>query len=260
MKEFNVSKQNKKDKITENDESELLFGNNDPIDNKINKDLKEIKDKLNAEKLSDEFKANLKAKLLEELNKPEDTNKAKVIKFPAVTRKLIGLCTSLILIFTSCFVCADDIENVILELFGKTDKVIANAIEEGNYKEINMDYVEDQGISIKVDYVVMEDDELYIAFNVLGDEYDKVFLTDINIKTKNNVILYKKQKINEETKLMSHRSYICEDTMIIIYKLTESKIDVSELKNLEIEILGISFVKNDTIENKKGNWNLEINI
>ena len=52
MKEFNVSKQNKKDKITENDESELLFGNNDPIDNKINKDLKEIKDKLNAEKLN----------------------------------------------------------------------------------------------------------------------------------------------------------------------------------------------------------------
>ena len=260
MKEFNVSKQNKKDKITENDESELLFGNNDPIDNKINKDLKEIKDKLNAEKLSDEFKANLKAKLLEELNKPEDTNKAKVIKFPAVTRKLIGLCASLILIFTSCFVCADDIENVILELFGKTDKVIANAIEEGNYKEINMDYVEDQGISIKVDYVVVEDDELYIAFNVLGDEYDKISFNNINIETNDNYILYNRDEKIEETKFVSDRNYNNNDNVIIIYKLTKIKYDLNNFNSLKIEISNISYKQNGEYENKNGKWKLEVNI
>lgn len=260
MKEFNVSKQNKKDKITENDESELLFGNNDPIDNKINKDLKEIKDKLNAEKLSDEFKANLKAKLLEELNKPEDTNKAKVIKFPAVTRKLVGLCASLILIFTSCFVCADDIENVVLELFGKTDKIIANAIEEGNYKEINMDYVEDQGISIKVDYIVVEDDELYIAFNVLGDKYEKISFNDIKISTKNNIVLYTSDEIEENAKLISDKNYIYNDNLIVVYKLTESKVDLSDVNNLNIEIFKIGFMRKDMLENKIGEWNLEINI
>ena len=260
MKEFNVSKQNKKDKITENDESELLFGNNDPIDNKINKDLKEIKDKLNAEKLSDEFKANLKAKLLEELNKPEDTNKAKVIKFPAVTRKLIGLCASLILIFTSCFVCADDIENVILELFGKTDKIIANAIEEGNYKEINMDYVEDQGISIKVDYIVVEDDELYIAFNVLGDEYDKVFLTNFNIKANNEFILYETKKIKRGSKLISNKTFVYENNAIVVYKMEEINFNLSKLTDLKIEILNIGYAKDDVYENKKGNWNFEVNI
>ena len=47
---------------------DLSFNNNDEIDKKINKDLKEIKDKLHAEKLSPEFKEKLTKKLIEELN------------------------------------------------------------------------------------------------------------------------------------------------------------------------------------------------
>lgn len=51
------------------DETEdLSFNNNDEIDKKINKDLKEIKDKLHAEKLSPEFKEKLIQRLIEELN------------------------------------------------------------------------------------------------------------------------------------------------------------------------------------------------
>lgn len=39
------------------------------LDEKLKKDLKEIKDKLNAEKLSSEFKEKLNKRLKEELNK-----------------------------------------------------------------------------------------------------------------------------------------------------------------------------------------------
>ena len=167
------------------EESKKIDNLNEDFDNetekRFNEELNEIKEKLKAEKLSDEFKANLQAKLEEELNK-DDSSKGKILKFPTITRKLAGICACFIFLFSSCFVFADDIENVILELFGNTDKIIAKAIEEGNYKDIEMDYVEDQGISIKVDYVVVEDDELYIAFNVLGEEYDKVFINDVNIK------------------------------------------------------------------------------
>lgn len=49
--------------VKENDEIELFFTNDDEIDNKINRDLKEIKEKLSKETLSDEFKMNLKNKL-----------------------------------------------------------------------------------------------------------------------------------------------------------------------------------------------------
>lgn len=49
--------------IKENDDIELLFRNDDTVDKKINKDLKEIKEKLSKETLSEEFKKYLKIKL-----------------------------------------------------------------------------------------------------------------------------------------------------------------------------------------------------
>lgn len=229
------------------------------IDKRFNEELNEIKEKLNAEKLSDEFKANLNAKLQEELNK-DDSSKGKIFNFPTISRKLAGICACFVFLFSSCFVFADDIENVILELFGNTDRIIAKAIEEGNYKDIEMDYVEDQGISIKVDYVVVQDDELYIAFNVLGEECDKIYFNDINIKTNNNFILYKTNDDIENTKLISDKNYIYNDNMIVVYKLTESKFDFNKISDLNIELFDIGFVKNDIFENKRGNWVLEINI
>ncbi len=225
----------------------------------FNEELNEIKEKLNSEKLSDEFKSNLQAKLQEELNK-DDSSKGKIIKFPTITRKLAGICACFVFLFSSCFVFADDIENVILELFGNTDRIIAKAIEEGNYREIQMDYVEDQGISIKVDYVVVEDDELYIAFNILGEECDKVFFNDIDIKDQDNNILYKTNAIEEKSKLISNKNYVHDNNTIIVYKVTVTKFDFKDLKGLKIRILNIGYKENEKYEYKNGEWNLEINI
>lgn len=226
---------------------------------RFNEELNEIKEKLKAEKLSDEFKANLQAKLEEELNK-DDSSKGKILKFPTITRKLAGICACFIFLFSSCFVFADDIENVILELFGNTDKIIAKAIEEGNYKDIEMDYVEDQGISIKVDYVVVEDDELYIAFNVLGKDCDKIYFNYIDIKTNNNFSLYKTNDAINNAQLISDKNYIYNDNMIVVYKITELKVDSNKISDLNIEIFDIGFVKNNILENKTGDWKLEIHI
>lgn len=51
------------------DDKDLLFDNNDEIDKKINKDLKEIKEKLHNMTLSEEFKKKLRKRLEEELKK-----------------------------------------------------------------------------------------------------------------------------------------------------------------------------------------------
>ena len=229
------------------------------IDKRFNEELNEIKEKLNAEKLSDEFKANLNAKLQEELNK-DDSSKGKIFNFLTISRKLAGICACFVFLFSSCFVFADDIENVILDLFGNTDRIIANAIKDGNYKDIEMEYVEDQGISIKVDYVVIEDDELYIAFNVLGEECDKIYFNNINIKTLDNIILYTSDEANENSKFILDKNYINNDNMIVIYKLTEIKLKSNELIDLKIEISNIGYKKMDKIENINGKWDLEINI
>ena len=260
MKEYKSIKNNKKDELV-NDDSELLFGNDDLIDNKINEDLKEIKEKLKAEKLSDEFKTNLKAKLQEELNKTEKSDNGKIIKFPNVTRKLAGLCACLVFLFSSCFAFADDIENVILELFGKTDKIIANAIEEGNYKEIEMDYVEDQGVSIKVDYVVVKDDELYIAFDILNEEeFDRVFFEDVNIKSQDREYVYTKNVTESNSNLNFEDKRINSKNTIMVYKLVKVECELKNVKKLNVEIKDIYFIKDEKFTNIKGNWEFEINI
>ena len=228
------------------------------IDKRFNEELNEIKEKLNAEKLSDEFKANLNTKLQEELNK-DDSSKGKIFNFPTISRKLAGICACFVFLFSSCFVFADDIENVILDLFGNTDRIIAKAIEEGNYKDVEMDYVEDQGISIKVDYVVIEDDELYIAFNVFGEEeFDRIIIDGIEIQNQNNEKIYSKlYNTLENSMLTTMEKKINTNNQIIIYKLNNKKYDMNEI---DINIYRIDFIKDNDGNIKKGKWNLNISI
>lgn len=228
------------------------------IDKRFNEELNEIKEKLNAEKLSDEFKANLNTKLQEELNK-DDSSKGKIFNFPTISRKLAGICACFVFLFSSCFVFADDIENVILDLFGNTDRIIAKAIEEGNYKDVEMDYVEDQGISIKVDYVVIEDDELYIAFNVFGEEeFDRIIIDGIEIQNQNNEKIYSKlYNTLENSMLTTMEKKINTNNQIIIYKLNNKKYDMNEI---DINIYRIDFIKDNVGNIKKGKWNLNISI
>lgn len=249
MKEFKASENIEKDKLVEN------------IDKKIEEDLKEIKDKLNAEKLSDEFKENLQAKLEEELNKDTSKSKGKILQFPVITRKLAGICACFVLLFSSCFAFADDIENIIFKIFGDTDRIIENAIANGNYKEINMDYVENNGVYIKVDYVVVEDDNLYIAFNVLGEEeFDEVYFDDIKIKNQNDVLLYIGDGTENDAILVSEEKRINRDNTIIVYKLKKIKSNLNNLEKIKIEINNIDFIKNKNFIDQTGNWEIEINV
>ena len=124
---------------------------------KFDKNLEEIKTELNNIKLSDDFKNNLKIKMEEELNKLDAKEKARNFLFP---RKLVATFACFSLLITSCAVFADEIESFVAGIFSNTDRKIEEAIANGNYKEIDMEYVEHDGIGIKVDYIVQEVDSL----------------------------------------------------------------------------------------------------
>lgn len=249
MKEFNTSEDMKKDELLEN------------IDKKFEEDLKEIKEKLNSENLSDEFKENLQAKLEEELNKDTSKTKGKVISFPVITRKLAGICVCFVLLFSSCFAFADEIENVIFKLFGDTDKIIQNAIANGNYKEINMEYVENNGVSIKVDYVVVEDNNLYIAFNVLGEEeFDEVYFDDIIINDQKSNIIYTKKGDDKNSTLIADDKRINTKNLLVTYKLTNVSYNLPDLTQINIKVSNTKLIKNNEYTEINGNWNLEIDI
>lgn len=244
MREFKTNKNEVSDEI---------------VKKKFEEDLKEIKDKLNAENLSDEFMEKLNARLEEELNKDTTETKGKVINFPVISRKLAGICACFILFFSSCFAFADDIENVIFEIFGNTDKIVENAIEKGNYKEIDMEYVEDNGVSIKVDYVAFEDDNLYIVFNVLAEEaFDRILFDDIKIANIDDEILYQKGSKRENVVFVPVQNRISKNSTLVVYKL--ANINEEDLNTIKFEIKKINFVKLDIGKHIDGTWDFEINI
>lgn len=259
MKGFKASKKNKNDELVENDNSEILFENNDNIDNKINEDLKEIKNKLNAEKLSDEFKKNLQAKLDEEYNKSFSKKKEKIFDFPIAVRKFAGACACFILLCSGCIAFADDIENIILHAFGNTDRIVKRAIAEGNYREIDMDYVEHEGVSIKVDYLVVEDDSLYIAFNILAEEeFDNVLFENMSIENDGELIHKRnKENIKNKNKLFKNcKSIITENEIMYVYQITTEENE--NINKLNIDIENIFLVKNDKLNKKNNIWKFNI--
>lgn len=236
-----------------------MKNNEEEFNKKFEEDLKEIKEKLHAEKLSDEFKANLQARLEEELNKPSDKKERK-IHFPAVTKRLAAACACLIIFFSSCITFADDIENVIFKIFGNTDKVVEEAIANGNYKKIDMEYVEDNGVSIKVDYVVLEENQLYIAFNVLSEkEFDETHLKAININDQKNYCIYSSNK-NKVYNMMYKEENISNKNSVIIYDVKNEEYKFDELSTLKIKCDLINIIKGEENKDITGVWELEVNI
>lgn len=237
-----------------------MKNNEEEFNKKFEEDLKEIKEKLHAEKLSDEFKANLQARLEEELNKPSDKKERK-IHFPVVTKRLAAACACLIIFFSSCITFADDIENVIFKIFGNTDKVVEEAIANGNYKKIDMEYVEDNGISIKVDYVAVEENNLYIVFNVLAEEeFDEIYIKDFSIKLDENVIHSSNDGGIQSTILNFKETNINDKNSIIIYDLENNNYKFNEMIELEINCNKISIIKNKKEIEKNGIWKFLIDI
>ena len=247
-------------KTTEKDEKNEKDEIIDNIDKRFDEELTEIKNKLNAEKLSDEFKNNLKVKLENELNKTTDNERGKIIKFPIITRKLAGICACFVLFCSGCFAFADEIENVIFNIFCNTDYIVERAIANGNYREIDMEYVENNGVSIKVDYVVVEDDRLYIAFNVESkNDFDDVFIDKMKIKENDNV-LYTTDKDDKNAILTSEEKNIGKGNSIIIHKLINKEYCLNDIKELNIKINKIDFIDKGYGRNVSGLWEFNINI
>lgn len=159
----------------------------DELDKKIDESIKSMSNQIKEDKLSDEFKENLCKKL-------EENEKAKSKSIPRIN---INIYKTLIATFACLFIIiagyslADDFENIILKKFSNIDEIAKKAIEDGNVEYIDMDYVTDQGISIKADYLIREKDSLYVALEVKTEEdYDEMILDEISILDEDGNVLF----------------------------------------------------------------------
>lgn len=210
------------------------------------RDAEEMKNKVSKIKLSEEFKAQLQEKMDLEFEKEtvnsnlESDNKIKLKlnNLFFIPKFAVALC--LIVLVSGCITFADEIESFVSQIFSNTDRELEMAIENGNYRELDMDYIESDGVAIKVDYIIEDEDSLYIAFNVkTEEEYKEIFLTDYKIKNGNKIIFDAGVVNNYEHEVKKFSKSISNNNMMLIYKFDNKSKDKINFKELKIEIYKI---------------------
>lgn len=210
------------------------------LDNTLDSKLDNMKKQISEYKLSDEFKANLKIKLdkeYEEVNKTKITNKLNF--FP---RQLVTALACLVVIFSTCAF-ADGIGNYISKFLSNTDKELQEAIENGKVQNVDMDFIKTDDLSIRVSQLVVEDNNLYIVFDVLTEEeWDRIYIDEIKIYDENGNLIYDNYSKTVGNEKLSRKQY--EKNRFLLLYAIEHK-DYKNIGNTLEVIINRIKLKND---------------
>ena len=225
------------------------------------RDAEEMKNKVSQIKLSDDFKAKLQEKMDLEFEKEtvnpnlESDNKIKLKlnNLFFIPKFAVALC--LFVLVSGCITFADDIESFVSQIFSNTDRELELAIENGNYRELDMDYIESDGVAIKVDYIIEDEDSLYIAFNVKTEEvYENVLLNNYVLMDQNDEVIYDNLNVNKENVDMKlFNNFIDKGNKYLIYKIENLPKNILKNNTLKIKIRDISFSNENKMNNIKFN-------
>ena len=230
----------------------------DDFEKRLEEDMKKISDKLDEYELSEEFKERLAKRMDYEYNKPID----KGIKNKSIfVKKLVASFACCFVILSTCVAFGDEFESLIAKVFSNTDKEIEQAIENGNYKEIDMDYVEDNGVSVKVDYIVKTENSIYFAFNVLVDEeYDNLYFENIEIKDENDEDIFKFHKTNQKSDFILIKKGITKNNFFMLYSLNLTNYKTTGVNKIKFYLHNINIILNNKMSKKKCNLNFMIDV
>lgn len=193
--------------------------------------------------------------------------------------KISTVCALLLMICTVAF--GKDIYMYILDSVARVHEGVATAVNNDYVSEINMDYVESNGINIKVDYILMDDFNLFLVFDIIYNtdmNIDKIKFKDMIITDENNYLIfcddintYEKYCIESNIEITSiPRSSLTNNgygielmeqangEIRILYKLYSSQYPRS--KELNIELHTIELDKEDEKIEQEGAWKIKINL
>lgn len=225
------------------------------------KEVEKAKNKINECKLSDEFKANLKEKLDLEYERTHkiktSSNESKIYFFQ---RKLVAAIACCVIVFSSCAF-ADEIEDLFINLFCNTDRIIEQAIEEGNIQTINMDYVTNDDVSVKASYLIMEENSMYVVFDVVtADECESVYFNNIEIKDERNAVLYNSEFDTNEVSYNVLNKKLSRNNHIVFCELTNSEENLFNCKKIIISLEYIGCKKDNGLKYIDCNFSCELEI
>lgn len=226
---------------------------------KFEEKVEEIKEQIHNIDLSEDVKEKLEINLKIEYNKNDKKDKNSK-KFKTYTFSKVAAVFICILVVSGC-VFADCFENIIANIFSNFDQNANIAIENDNIIPVDSEYQEYNGVSIKVDYVSLNDKNLYIALNIkTEDEVKRINLDNIKIEDENQNLIYDNEnKSNFKNVLYKYQIKRNDTKSAIIltdFIKNDGKIEIKD--KIKININEIKLKKDNKYETINGNWNFEI--
>lgn len=227
---------------------------------KLDVELEVIKCKIHEEDLCESFKENLERKLNSKCEAKENvTSKKKnnIIKKPFYFYKAAAVFVCFVM-FSSCAF-AGGVGDWLKELFSNVDKEMEIAYENGDIKEVETEYQTFDGVSVKVDYVSLKDNELYVVLNVkTEDECNRVYLNDLLIEDEfENEIFNMKNKTN---KYSIKRKSIDSRTKLLFVSINNDGTNYEGYRNVTMNINSIKVKKDNNSKDCIGDWKIYINL
>lgn len=228
---------------------------------KLDVELEVIKCKIHEEDLQQNFKEELEEKLNNayESNAYTTTNsnrnKNNVISRPFYFYKAAAVFVCFVM-FSSCAF-AGGVGDWLKEMFCNVDTEMEVAYENGELIEVETEYQTYDGVSVKVDYVSLNENELYLVFNIKAEENFK-YIDDIIVENENGKEIF---DIGNENlyDYKTRRKSIDKTNKLIFLTAYKNEGIFENSENLNINIKKIQ-VKEDRLKDVFGDWKFEINL
>lgn len=192
--------------------------------------------------------------------------------FDFILKRVAILVISLSVV-TASTVFAKDIINFFTSIFTNSNKGVDTAVENGYVQNVDMEFIEDNNLGVKVDYVLMDDHNLNISFvyKYLGDDVEQITglnYMDITIKDEEDNILCMLSNNSEDisttnvtnsiSQLVNNQQIIDNSTIKTSLLSTANNFPKSEM--LYISIHNVSLKNGNEIIDINGNWDFSINL
>lgn len=219
---------------------------------KFEEELEKVSAKINSMSLSEEFKENLCKKLDYEYSRMPPKRRF------FIPKQIVAVFACCILVTSYAF--ADGIENAVHSIFSNTSREIQQAVESGNLQTITMDYVKKEDVSIKIDYTVVSEDFICLAFNVLSEEeFSNVYVDNIEFMNKYNERIYSTNDTEIKNIKYSHTDKkLNNKNSIYIIKVDNLKLNDSEIKIILNGVKMLNFNNRNDIDSK-WEFNIQVN-
>lgn len=209
---------------------------------------KQINEQINpSQEFIDDLKLNLNDRVIQEK-----------MKRKANLYKVAMIFFTLTIISSGAF--AMDIGNWLSQIFSNTDESMQIAVENGYVQNVEMDYVENQGIAIKVNSLVIDDNKINIVFDVKGEIDGELVIKELLLTTEGDEYFSKNLNIASTSYSRTFKS-IDKKSHIMIIKMSNVEHSLYCMENLKVTLKNLSIIdRNSEITDITGTWECEVSL